>query len=117
MFYCLSATAEILNASGTSISDGHLTVCNNHRHLALPLTVLQHFLHPGGIKFHVIIDMLSIRLTGAGSVRSALLSEDDGLVHVHSPCDCSLDLAPASVQVAVVNMLSLCGGLHPVTGC
>jgi len=77
-----SATAEILDASGTPVANGHPALGDKHRHLALALAVLEHFLHPLGIELDVMIDMVGIRRTGAGGVGSALFAvNNNGFAH------------------------------------
>lgn len=78
----LSATAEMLNTSGTPVSYGNLSIGNNHRNFPLAPAVLQHFLHKTGIKLNVVIDMIRIRLTGASGIGSALFSVNNYLVHI-----------------------------------
>jgi len=75
-----SATAEISNTSGTAISYGHPPLNDNHRDLTLTVTVAQHLFHPAGIELDVIIDMIGMRLTGAGGVGSALLAVNNYFV-------------------------------------
>jgi hypothetical protein len=81
----ISASAEPSDPSRAPVSYGHLTFSNNHRHLPLAPTVLQHLFHPAGIGLHVIIDMLRIRLTGASGIGSALLSVNNCLAHSVPP--------------------------------
>ena len=76
-----SATAEPLNTSGPAIAYGNLTVGHNHRYLALPPTVREHFLHSTGVTFDIMIHMAWIRLTGAGGIGSPLFAVNDNLAH------------------------------------
>jgi hypothetical protein len=78
----VSATAEKLNTSGAAVSDGNLSVSNNHRNFALAPAVLQHFLHGTGIKLNVVIDMIRVRLTGACGIGSTLFSVNNYLAHI-----------------------------------
>ena len=82
-----SATAETLHSSRSAVSHGDPPVLHDHRHFSLTLAVLQHFFHPGGVELHVEVDMVWMRLTGAGGVGSALFPKDGHLVHIMPPND------------------------------
>ncbi len=83
--YGWSATSRChkcrLYASGSSIPDGHLTIVDDNRHLSLPSTVAEHFLHTLTILFNIMIDMIRVRRTGAIGVGSTLFTKNQYRTH------------------------------------